>query len=68
MSSNLIVTTYPSHRQALIALAMEEYNAGHCEQCGLWTRLKVCEAAPEGDADRWCIGTECCGDGLVEDK
>jgi putative salt-induced outer membrane protein YdiY len=64
----MIFRTYNTHAQALLALMDMRYNAGHCEQCGLWARLKVCDAPPVGDQEQYHIGTECHSCGIEEER
>jgi hypothetical protein len=64
----MIFRTYNTHAQALLALMDMRYNAGHCEQCGLWARLCVKEGPIYGSNETWYIGTDCHGADIKEDK
>mgnify|MGYP001263460728 CR=1 FL=1 len=64
----LIFTTYPSHAAALEALMVLPSMGGMCSLCSKPAILFVQEAPPEGDADRWYIGTICCNATLTDDR
>ena len=63
----LIFTTYPTRAAAMLSLVtVTRRRKGICLSCGKSARLSVQETVPYGDQERFYIGTDCCGDEIIE--